>query len=96
LKNYTGKSIQLGMRPEHIIICEENIENIVDCSLPVIAYENMGNEQLIYFALAKQTLIARRPPTGMVDAGKEKRIHFLVDKFIYFDEATGEVIDSSK
>ena len=95
LENYIGKPIQLGLRPEHIIICEENNGNNFDCTLPVIAYENMGNEQLIYLSLATQTLIARRPSTGMIDTGTEKRIRFLADKIIYFDEQTGEVICTS-
>src|SRR5579862_8847921 len=92
LSRYTGKILQIGVRPEHILICEENDDPAADCSLQVIAYENMGNEQLVYFSLAKQTLIARRPPLQVIDAGKEKGIRFLKEKLIYFDEISGEVI----
>ncbi|HSZ85200.1 MAG TPA: sn-glycerol-3-phosphate ABC transporter ATP-binding protein UgpC [Puia sp.] len=92
VKNYVGKSIQIGVRPEHIFICEENDNSTPDCKLEVIAYENMGNEQLIYFSLAKQTLIVRRPPLQTIDAGKGKGIRFLKEKIIYFDELSGEVI----
>jgi multiple sugar transport system ATP-binding protein len=92
VKNHVGRSVQLGVRPEHIFICEENDNTEPDCKLEVIAYENMGNEQLIYFSLAKQTLIVRRPPIQTIDAGKEKGIRFDKGKIIYFDELTGEVI----
>jgi len=94
LKNYIGKPIQLGIRPEHVFICEETENEIApDCRLQVIAYENMGNEQLVYLSLSEQTLIARRPPLDTIDAGKEKRVKFLTDKIIYFDGTSGEVIN---
>jgi multiple sugar transport system ATP-binding protein len=92
VKNYIGKLIQIGMRPEHIFICEENDGKNPDCKLQVIAYENMGNEQLVYLSLSKQILIARRPPLETIDAGKEKGIRFLTEKIIYMDDITGEVI----
>ena len=92
LKNYIDKPIQIGMRPEHIFICEENDGVKSDCKLQVVAYENMGNEQLVYLSLAKQILIARRPPLESMDAGKEKGISFDKEKIIYFDDVSGEVI----
>jgi multiple sugar transport system ATP-binding protein len=92
VKRYVGKSVQIGVRPENIFICEENDGTDPDCKLEVIAYENMGNEQLVYFSLAKQTLIVRRPPLQTIDAGKEKGIRFDKEKIIYFDELSGEVI----
>lgn len=93
LKNYIGKPIQLGIRPEHVFICEENDKQAnPDCILQVIAYENMGNEQLIYLSLADQTLIVRRPPLDSIEAGKEKGIRFLKEKMVYLNDESGEVI----
>ena len=92
LKIMPASLIQIGVRPEHIFICEENDGAEPDCRLEVIAYENMGNEQLIYFALEKQTLIVRRPPLQTIDSGKEKGVRFLKEKIICFDELSGEVI----
>jgi len=93
LMGYLNKQIQLGIRPEHVFICEENDKQAIpDCRLQVIAYENMGNEQLIYLSLADQTLIARRPPLDTIEAGKEKGIRFLKEKMVYLDDASGEVI----
>jgi len=62
----------------------------------VIAYENMGNEQLVYLSLTGQTLIVRRPPLETIDAGNEKGVRFLTDKITYFDEASVEVINVSQ
>ena len=39
---------------------EENNNNKADCILEVTAYENMGNEQLVYFKLQEKLLIVRR------------------------------------
>lgn len=83
------KQVQLGIRPEHIHVSENNEAS--DCLLKVIAYENMGNEQLIYLAMGKQTLIARRPPAGLVEIGNEIGISFSRDRIIFMDN-DGEVI----
>ena len=94
LENYVGKPIQIGMRPEHIVMCEdENNSNPADCTCEVIAYENMGNEQLVYLSLAGKTLIIRRSHGDVVEVGKDKAIRFLRDKIIFMDEASGEVIE---
>jgi multiple sugar transport system ATP-binding protein len=94
LKNYINKSIQIGVRPEHIFICNEDDPNEKpDCILQVMAYENMGNEQLVYLTLADQTVIARRAPRETVDVGMQHGIQFLKDKIIFIDEETGDVIN---
>jgi len=93
LEKYIGKPIQLGIRPEHIYIREENAGNFIpDCTLKVIANENMGNEQLVYLSSGEQTLIARRASGDSIEFGKEKAIRFSVDKLIYIDAINGDVI----
>lgn len=93
LENQVGNRIQIGIRPEHIVLCEdENNANAPDCTLQVTAYENMGNEQLVYLALSNQTLIVRRAPRETVDVGKAKDVRFLSDKIIYMNEDNGKVI----
>jgi len=94
LENHIGKTLVIGIRPEHIFLCEDETTNQdADCALKVIAYENMGNEQLVYLSLANQTLIARRPPRETIDVGHEKQVRFMKDKIIFIDEASGEVIN---
>ncbi len=96
LENYINKPVQTGIRPEHISFCEDDdTASLPDCTLKVIAYENMGNEQLVYLSLASQTLIVRRAPRETVDVGKEKEIRVLKDKIIYIDELSGEVINTN-
>ncbi len=93
LQDYLGKPIQVGIRPEHICIREENAGNfLADCTLKVMANENMGNEQLVYLSLGEQTLIARRSSPDNIEFGKEKAIRFLQDKLIYIDPVNGNVV----
>ena len=94
LEKYAGKQIQIGVRPEHVIVCKENEnKSIPDCILDIIAYENMGNEQLVYFSVAGQVLIARGEPDDTIEPGKPRGICFIKEKIIYIDELSGEVID---
>lgn len=95
LQKYTGKPLELGVRPENIVICEANEDCRPDFSLPVTAFENMGNEQLVYFLLNHQPLIVRRPPKDTLEYGKEKGIRFDAEKLIFIDEATQEIIPTT-
>lgn len=92
LKSYTDKPIEIGIRPEHILVHDEH-DTIIkpDCILKITAFENMGNEQLVYFSLANQTLIARRSSRDDLDLSKEKEITFSKVHIFYFDE-DGNVI----
>jgi len=97
LKHYIGGKVQVGIRPEDICLPEDDIhKSKSDCTLTVMAYENMGNEQLIYLSFAQQTLIARRPPSETVDVGKDIGIRFPTDKIIYMDEKTDDVISNQE
>ena len=94
LKNYVDKTLQLGIRPEDIVICEtDNATNKPDCHLPVLAYENMGNEQLVYFSLTGQTIIARCQPLAQMSVGINYGIRFVTDKIIFINDENGEVIN---
>jgi multiple sugar transport system ATP-binding protein len=91
IRNHDG-NIQIGIRPEHIIISDSDpLNGSPGCGVTVIAYENMGNEQLLYLSLDDQTLIARRAATEAVEVGQEKAIQFLTDKVFYIDEESGQV-----
>ena len=93
VKAHAGKPIVLGLRPEHIRICEGNAQGReFDCIARVVACENMGNEQLVYLALADQELVLRRPPMDGVDAGVEKGLVFSTEKGVWLDAVSGEAL----
>ncbi|MGB3076311.1 MAG: sn-glycerol-3-phosphate ABC transporter ATP-binding protein UgpC [Chitinophagales bacterium] len=93
LKNYTGKQVVIGIRPEHILLTgAEDQDQMSDCVLEITAYENMGNEQLVYLSLADQTLIAGRPPNESVAIGEKTGVKFRLDKLVFMDAVSGMVI----
>ncbi len=85
LKNHINKTIEIGIRPEDIFISEDDA-NKPDCILKIMAFENMGNEQLVYFSFADQTIIVRRSSQSDLKLKEEKGIVFSKNKIIYFDE----------
>lgn len=93
LKNYVGKQLLMGIRPEHILLSSpEDPNQMSDCVLEISAYENMGNEQLVYLSLDGQTLIAGRPPNESVEIGEKTGIKFRLDKLVFMEPASGAVI----
>ena len=56
-----------------------------------MAFENMGNEQLVYFSFAEKTIIVRRSSQTDLELTAEKGIIFSRNKIVYFDE-NGNVI----
>lgn len=84
--NYINKNILIGIRPEDIIIQKNKLGN-----LQVVAYENMGNEQLVYLSVSNHNLIIRRPPANNVEIGSKIEIDFVKNKILFMGE-NGEVI----
>jgi len=66
-KSRIGDKLEIGIRPENIVISEVKDPAIPEIILEVLAYENMGNEQLVYLTLEDQTLIARRAAQDSVE-----------------------------
>ena len=91
LTHLIGEPIEIGIRPEHVLIIE-NEDQKYDCELEITAYENMGNEQLIYFKFQEKPLIIRRDPKENIRFGDMKSIYFLREKIIFIDKE-GKVIN---
>jgi multiple sugar transport system ATP-binding protein len=91
LQGNVNNELEIGIRPENIIISNNEIEGIAQNILEVAAYENMGNEQLIYLALNNQTLIARRQQQDPLEIGFKFFVSFPEEKIIFIDPSNGEV-----
>jgi multiple sugar transport system ATP-binding protein len=91
LQSNVGNELEIGIRPENIIISKNEIEGISQNILEVAAYENMGNEQLIYLSLNNQTLIVRRQEQDPVEIGFKFFVSFPEEKIIFIDPSNGEV-----
>ena len=91
LQSNVGNELEIGIRPENIIISDNEIAGTGQNILEVAAYENMGNEQLIYLALNNQTLIARRQQQDPLEIGFKFFVSFPEEKIIFIDPSNGEV-----
>ena len=88
------KRIQIGIRPQHIVICQNRSPEAPPFGESrVIAYENMGSEQLLYLSVGDETLVARLAAPEIVEPGKHLAFRFMTEKIFYIDEETGEVIN---
>ncbi|MEP6926286.1 MAG: sn-glycerol-3-phosphate ABC transporter ATP-binding protein UgpC [Ginsengibacter sp.] len=90
-ENKIGKELEIGIRPENIIISDQKDISTDESLLEVMAYENMGNEQLVYLSLKSQTLIARRSAQDSVEIGLKFFVRFPADKLIFINPENGEV-----
>ncbi len=69
IQRKVGEEIEIGIRPENIILSTCQQDEPASCLLEVMAFENMGNEQLIFLILQSETIVARRNSQEMVDIG---------------------------
>jgi len=87
-----GEEIEIGIRPENIILSQQKSGRIQECMQEVMAIENMGNEQLIYLSMQNQTLIARRASQEIIEIGSKLFIQFRQNEIIYVEPSTGMII----
>lgn len=95
LATKTGRLVEIGIRPENLIVSENKSANPGECILQVMAFENMGNEQLIYLELNGKTLIARRSAQDIVELGEKLLVRFPQEKIIFIDPENGAVFQKS-
>jgi len=93
LSDYINKEVILGIRPEHIYLPGNG--ETADGTLEVIAFENMGNEQLIYLAFGNQKIIVRRPQTHEINIGDRVNFSLNRSKMLFMEESTGQVIGNT-
>jgi multiple sugar transport system ATP-binding protein len=94
LRAYEGKSVVLGIRPEHIygedITMNVSAEHKLAAQVQVI--ENLGAENLLYFRVGGRMVTARVHPETAAGLGQLKTFVLDVSKFNFFDPATEERI----
>ena len=88
LKAYCNKELTAGIRPEYLQLTDADIEG-ASFVLKVNAFENMGNEQLIYLTMGDRLLIARRSSSDMQGIGESVAVKVMANKIIFFDTGSG-------
>jgi len=86
LKNYLGKSLWLGIRPEDIydaVSFKRNNSAKIDIRLEVV--EPMGNEIFLYFTIDSSQFVARIPAREKPNPNTNMTLSFDLDKLHFFD-----------
>ncbi|CUT00835.1 hypothetical protein JGI22_00555, partial [Candidatus Kryptobacter tengchongensis] len=93
LKNYVGKEIILGIRPEHIYDpLYTQISNGEKVRVLIDVVEPMGNEIYLYFATSTSQCVARIPAHEEPQTGIYKELVIDMRKAHFFDKDTEESI----
>lgn len=90
LRNYEGRSITLGIRPEDIAIQDNDDKFLHSINVKLDVVEPMGNEIFIYFMVSGEQLIARLPSTSNIKKNQELRIYLNINRIHFFDYESEE------
>lgn len=88
-KEYIGKRVILGIRPEHITI-NDNGNTVYSIKPNIIEF--LGSENLLYFNIGEQELIAKVNVQNKMNEDRIYDIGFILEKINLFDADTKERI----
>ncbi|MEI6132593.1 MAG: sn-glycerol-3-phosphate ABC transporter ATP-binding protein UgpC [Bacillota bacterium] len=93
-KEYIGKRVILGIRPECIHDEEAFIsqmpESIVECEVQVV--EKLGSETLLYMTVGETNVTARVNPRSTTKHGDVIKVAFDTNKILLFDKDTEKTL----
>ncbi len=92
LKDYTGKEVVFGIRPEDLVFEDKGKEGSLACTVDVI--EPLGAEIHLYINTGKHQMIARTPPSHEYKVGGKVSFIPVMDKVKFFDLETELVIST--
>ncbi len=97
-KNYVGKEIVLGIRPEHLnfdpAFIKDNAKQSFKSNIEVA--ELMGSETYLYSKIGEQDFIARVDAIASLSAGQEVTLAMDMNYAHFFDAETEERIDVNR
>lgn len=92
LQEYDGRCLILGIRPEHLTLSVPAPKNL---SVKVEQVEALGNDTYLFVKLDRTTqLQARIPADQVVKVGDQVWLSINADKVHFFDDKTGQAIES--
>lgn len=95
-KDYIGKKVVFGIRPESIYDEEDFLEKASDGSIinaKIRVFELMGAEVYLYFDLGEDQITARVNPSTKAKVGQEVKFAFDMEKTYLFDPETSLIIE---
>jgi multiple sugar transport system ATP-binding protein len=84
------KDLVLGVRPEDVIICEDDVEGSL--KVEVFVVENMGAHHIIDVKYGGEVVRARTLPTVRPKIGEKLAIQFDMERIRLFDKDTEQLI----
>ena len=87
-KDYIGKKVLLGIRPEHVKLGEGNLKTYVE------VVEHLGDESILYTKMEnrKEQFIIKLPFTGKQPVNTEVKVDFDMNHVYLFDKDTEKAI----
>lgn len=95
-KNYVGKKIVFGIRPESLYDDDDYLEKIEKESIveaKIRVYELMGAEVYLYFDLGNDQITARVKPSTKAKVGEKRKFALDMEKTYLFDKETSLIIE---
>mgnify|MGYP003322211463 CR=1 FL=1 len=94
LKDYKGKELFIGIRPEFMSLKSEFKEkcDLATVSLKFDEYELIGHEFILYFDINGQRLSAKVKSEDNLDKSKKYDFVIQLDKIHFFDKDTTKAI----
>jgi multiple sugar transport system ATP-binding protein len=93
LESSIGKTVWMGIRPEHIVDAQAAGDSASKAAVKVEVVEPMGNEIFVYFSTASDTqYVARIHAAVAPKTGQAMEFGFDMTKSIFFDKATEQVL----
>ncbi len=92
LKNFSGKKVTLGVRPEHVNVTSG--QNDKENSMPAVVdvLEPMGNEVIAYFNSSGNTITARCNADSNLQINDSVQIELEMGQMHFFDQETGQTL----
>jgi len=87
---YIDKEVIMGIRPENIMLDQENKREALSLKLELM--ENLGSENILYFEIMDSSLVVKAEPKYRGAIGSYMNLYFDVDKIHIFDKETKEAV----
>ena len=88
-----GRPLELGVRPEHLIVAEEGGDG-APANVQVV--EAAGNETFLHIGVGEQTLVARGGPELRPPLGATVHVTVRPDSAFLFDPDSGKTLDRAR
>ncbi|AJY75577.1 ABC transporter ATP-binding protein [Paenibacillus beijingensis] len=95
LSGYEGKSVVLGIRPEHLFGDDyaPGISGEHQMQADIQVVEHLGSENLLYFHVGSRMVTAKVHPETKAYSGLRKTMYLQFDKVHFFDPQTEQRIE---